>query len=153
MSDRIAVFNRGRCAQCDVPERLYRTPRSRFVAQFFRGCNVLAADAMERSGGRADIRLAGVIIAGVPIGEGQVWGGHVAIRAEDVLVDGAPAGPHGKLSALLQDVTYRGTLLDYVFRLPDGQSLTATMTRRLISQPGSTVALAVAPDRIIPLED
>jgi len=153
MSDRIAVVNRGRCAQCDIPERLYRTPRSRFVAQFFRGCNVLTAETAERSGARGAIRIAGVPFTGVPMSEGQTWGGHIAIRAEDILADDPSPSTIGRLTGVLCDVTYRGTVLDYVFRLPDGQSLTATMTRRLACEIGSTVALSVEPDRIIPLED
>ena len=41
MSDRIVVINRGKSVQCDAPEALFRRPRTRFVAEFFRGCNVL----------------------------------------------------------------------------------------------------------------
>src|SRR5215472_4613896 len=44
MSDRIAVFDRGRCLQCDTPERLYQRPATIFVARFFRGCNVVTVD-------------------------------------------------------------------------------------------------------------
>jgi ABC-type Fe3+/spermidine/putrescine transport system ATPase subunit len=153
MSDRIAVFNRGRCAQCDAPERLYRTPRSRFVANFFRGCNVLTAETAERSGARSTIWIAGVPFAGVPMSEGQTWGGHIAIRAEDILADGPLRSTSNRLSGVLSDVTYRGTVLEYVFRLPDGQNLVATMTRRLPCEIGTTVALSIEPDRIIPLED
>jgi ABC-type Fe3+/spermidine/putrescine transport system ATPase subunit len=36
MSDRVAVFNRGSCVQCGTPESVYRRPRTRFVAEFFR---------------------------------------------------------------------------------------------------------------------
>ena len=36
MSDRIAVLDRGRCVQCDAPERVHHKPRTRFVAEFFR---------------------------------------------------------------------------------------------------------------------
>src|SRR5262249_58147722 len=52
MSDRIAVFDHGRCAQCDEPETLYRRPRSTFVARFFHGCNVLAISDLSSIGGR-----------------------------------------------------------------------------------------------------
>src|SRR5262249_42695814 len=51
MSDRIAVFDRGRCVQCDAPEPLYQRPRSRFVAAFFRGCNIVE---IARSRGRGE---------------------------------------------------------------------------------------------------
>ena len=41
MSDRVAVFREGCCVQCDVPAELFEHPRTRFVASFFRGFNVL----------------------------------------------------------------------------------------------------------------
>jgi ABC-type Fe3+/spermidine/putrescine transport system ATPase subunit len=152
MSDRIAVFNRGRCAQCDAPEQLYRTPRSRFVAEFFRGCNVLAAERIGVDGSHAEIEIAGFPINGVPMLGAHAWGGHVAVRAEDVLVDGAVAAS-GSLSGVLEDITYRGAVLDYALRLPDGQRLTATMTRRLAQELGSAMSVSIDPHRIIPLED
>ncbi|MFP3442495.1 spermidine/putrescine ABC transporter ATP-binding protein, partial [Pantoea sp. SIMBA_133] len=34
MSDRIAVFNRGKIEQIGTPREIYDQPRSRFVAQF-----------------------------------------------------------------------------------------------------------------------
>ena len=60
LSDRIAVINRGRCVQCDAPERLYKRPRRRFVAEFFRGCNVLEAELAGQGDGAATYRLAGI---------------------------------------------------------------------------------------------
>ena len=67
MSDRIAVINRGRCVQCDAPERLYKRPRTRFVAEFFRGCNVLEARMRRSATATATYRLAGDRID-VPLG-------------------------------------------------------------------------------------
>ena len=55
LSDRIAVINRGRCVQCDAPERLYKRPRRRFVAEFFRGCNVLEAELAGQGDGGGDL--------------------------------------------------------------------------------------------------
>ncbi len=70
MSDRIAVFNKGRLEQCDAPEALYRRPRSTFVARFFRGCNVLETSERSASGGKARYWIAGAEIAGVPVADG-----------------------------------------------------------------------------------
>ena len=50
MSDRIAVLNRGRCVQVGAPERIFRFPRTRFVAGFFRGCKRARGD--DRAGRR-----------------------------------------------------------------------------------------------------
>jgi len=41
MSDRVAVFNAGRIAQVGTPEDIYERPRTRFVAEFVGGSNVL----------------------------------------------------------------------------------------------------------------
>src|SRR5438093_2265288 len=66
MSDRIAVLNRGSCVQCDAPERIYRRPRTRFVAGFFRGCNVLDAAALQVGPDGGRITLAGTAVAAGP---------------------------------------------------------------------------------------
>src|SRR6185503_6215823 len=66
MSSRIAVVNDGRVVQCDEPERLYKRPRTRFVANFFRGCNVLDVAPMESANGKAPYRLAGAVLDGAP---------------------------------------------------------------------------------------
>ncbi|WP_413723933.1 ABC transporter ATP-binding protein [Sodalis sp. RH16] len=41
IADRIAVMNKGRIEQCDVPEAIYRRPRSRFVASFVGTTNLI----------------------------------------------------------------------------------------------------------------
>jgi ABC-type Fe3+/spermidine/putrescine transport system ATPase subunit len=153
MSDRIAVFNRGRCVQCDAPETLYRRPRTTFVARFFRGCNVLSASGAETSGETARFRIAGFEVSDVPLGGRTAAGIHVAVRAEDITIGpeaGAAACP---IEAVLDAVTYRGTVLDYALRLPDGQEIVATTTRRIEIEPGARVPLGVDPRHVIPLED
>jgi ABC-type Fe3+/spermidine/putrescine transport system ATPase subunit len=152
MSDRIAVFDRGRCVQCDAPEALYRRPRSTFVARFFRDCNVLAVTDLVREGDRARFRLAGAGVSGVP-SAGAGTGTHVALRAEEVAIGAAAAGAACQLSGTLDAVTYRGTVLDYELRLDDGQRLTATMTRRVDLAPGASVPIGIDPQHFIVLDD
>jgi putative spermidine/putrescine transport system ATP-binding protein len=41
MADRVAVFNEGRIVQVASPEAIYETPRTRFVADFVGGSNVI----------------------------------------------------------------------------------------------------------------
>ncbi len=152
MSDRIAVFDKGRLEQCDAPEALYRRPRSTFVARFFRGCNVLETSERGASGGKARYRIAGTEIAGVPVADGTTLAPHVAVRAEDVAISGGDGGSNA-LSGILETVTYRGTVLDYVVKLADGQSVTATMTRRIDLAPGAQVAVRIDPAHVVPLDD
>jgi putative spermidine/putrescine transport system ATP-binding protein len=42
MSDRVAVFNHGRIVQIGTPFEVYETPRTRFVADFVGGANIIA---------------------------------------------------------------------------------------------------------------
>ena len=54
MSDRVAVFRKGRIAQVDTPETIYARPATRFVARFVGHANVIEASAAERLLGRRD---------------------------------------------------------------------------------------------------
>jgi ABC-type Fe3+/spermidine/putrescine transport system ATPase subunit len=153
MSDRIAVFDRGRCAQCDEPETLYRHPRSTFVARFFRGCNVLEISDLSCTSGSGRFRIAGFEVSGVPLGDRTTAGSHVAVRAEDVAIGPLAAGAACQLPGVLESVTYRGTVLDYMLCLPDGQRLTATMTHRMGFAPGSTIPVGIESQNVILLED
>jgi putative spermidine/putrescine transport system ATP-binding protein len=51
MSDRIAVFHRGRIEQVDRPGELYARPRTTFVAGFVGTANVLTGDVARRIAG------------------------------------------------------------------------------------------------------
>jgi ABC-type Fe3+/spermidine/putrescine transport system ATPase subunit len=153
MSDRIAVVNQGRIVQCDAPERLYKRPRTRFVASFFRGCNVLTATRIGRKDGRASIEIAGTVIEGVPLDGDRPVGAHVAVRAENVLVGPLAESSLARIRAGLVETVYRGTVQDYLLRLEDGQQLVATTTRQIGVPPGSVVTVGFEPEAVIPLED
>jgi ABC-type Fe3+/spermidine/putrescine transport system ATPase subunit len=149
MSDRIAVFNRGRCIQCDAPEALYQRPSTTFVATFFRGCNVLEVDAP----GSGAFSLAGVGFPGVEPGARVTPIRHIAIRAENIHIGPDAAALRFRLSGRIKDVTYRGTVLDYTILLGNDRTITATSTHRLDVAPGATVDIGIDPDHIVPLDD
>lgn len=50
MADRVAVFNEGRIVQVGSPEEIYQRPRTRFVADFVGGANVIEPEAARRLG-------------------------------------------------------------------------------------------------------
>jgi ABC-type Fe3+/spermidine/putrescine transport system ATPase subunit len=153
MSDRIAVVNEGRVVQCDAPAQLYRRPRTRFVASFFRGCNVLNAIPAGQADGVASFEIAGTVIEDVPFDGRRASRAHVAVRAENVLVGPQAESSPARLSATLLETVYRGTVQDYLLRLQDGQELVATTTRQIGVPPGSLVAVGIEPAAVIPLED
>jgi len=87
MSDRVAVFNRGRIEQLGRPRELYVQPRTRFVAGFVGSANVLTGDAARRlaASDRAVSIRPERIAFGAP-GPGQLG---VAGRVVDVQFHGA----------------------------------------------------------------
>jgi ABC-type Fe3+/spermidine/putrescine transport system ATPase subunit len=151
MSDRIAVLHRGRSVQCDEPERIFRFPRTRFVASFFRGCNVLEA-RLEHAADGVALELAGRRLR-LPKRDSERAGARaIALRGETLLLDrGASADL--ALPARLEKITYRGVYRDYRLRLEDGQELSATLTERLPLAEGARVEVGIRADDVVLLEE
>jgi ABC-type Fe3+/spermidine/putrescine transport system ATPase subunit len=153
-SDRIAVLNGGVCVQCDAPEALFRRPRTRFVAGFFRGSNVLDAAVLGHSDGRLALDLAGTRLtlpaAGRPSGGTRAG---IAIRCEDLRLGSRGAAASVTFPARLEEIVYRGTNVDHLLRLGDGQRVQATATRRELDEAAGEVVLGCDPADIVLLED
>jgi ABC-type Fe3+/spermidine/putrescine transport system ATPase subunit len=109
LSDRIAVFERGRIDQLADPTTIYRQPATPYAASFVGDANVLACEVDGDPGERV-VRLADVI---VPVGDdvptGPAW---LVVRPETVRVEPGKAGA-GALAAVVGDVAFRGTAFTY----------------------------------------
>ncbi len=151
MSDRIAVLHRGRSVQCDEPERIFRFPRTRFVASFFRGCNVLEARLERQTDGMA-LELAGRRLRLPKRNSARAGPQAIALRGETLLLD-RTAGADLALPARLEKITYRGVYRDYRLRLEDGQELSATLTERLPLAEGARVEVGIRADDVVLLEE
>jgi putative spermidine/putrescine transport system ATP-binding protein len=104
MSDRVAVFNRGRLEQVDSPRALYARPRTVFVASFVGTANVLDGALARR-----------------------VTGGDrpVSVRPEHIRF-GPPAGDQVGLEGTLLDVQFHGPVSRYEVQV-DGAVLTVSL--------------------------
>ncbi len=151
MSDRIAVLNRGACAQQDTPEALFRRPRTRFVASFFRGCNVL--DATLAGGPSAVLGTTSIALPAVPPGSPPGARIGLAIRCENLRLGAAASSSRARFPARLEEIIYRGMTIDHRLRLADGQLLQATSTRRELSGDELEVTVGCDPADLILLED
>jgi putative spermidine/putrescine transport system ATP-binding protein len=105
MSDRIAVFNRGRIEQIGTPEELYDRPATRFVASFIGNTNFIPGHFLGR--------------AGVTI----------AVRPERIVL-GPPR--EGAVAGTITDIIFLGMARRYVVRLADGTECTVL---RQVSDP------------------
>jgi ABC-type Fe3+/spermidine/putrescine transport system ATPase subunit len=154
-SDRIAVLSRGVCVQCDAPEALFRRPRTRFVAAFFRGCNVFDAALEAVGNGTARLRLGGSSLVVLWEGRDAMPGSQigVAIRCENLHVGERAASCAVQCAATLQEIIYRGTNIDHVMRLADGQVAQATSTRRELDGDATAVTVGFDAADVVVLED
>jgi putative spermidine/putrescine transport system ATP-binding protein len=115
MSDRIAVFHRGKIQQLDVPARVYENPKNAFVARFIGENNRLDGRLEACDDGRCTIRLAagdvridGTLVEPVKNGEAvtiSLRPERVQIRAAGHTIDGH-SGCH--LAGMLQEIIYLG---------------------------------------------
>ena len=137
--------------QVGEPERIFRFPRTRFVAGFFRGSNVLEV-TIEPDGAAAVLVLAGrrlrLATSDTPAGPQAA-----AVRGESLLLGDHAREAELVLPARLQTITYRGVYHDYRLRLEDGQELSATLTQRLPVAEGSPIEIGIRADEIVLLEE
>ncbi|WDY56968.1 ABC transporter ATP-binding protein [Pseudomonas sp. PSKL.D1] len=102
MSDRVAVFNRGRIEQVDTPRNLYMKPATTFVAEFVGTSNVVRGDLAEQlSGSRQPF----------------------SIRPEHMRLGEPTHGQEVQVSGLLHDIQYQGSATRFEVKLDNGQLL------------------------------
>ena len=127
MSDRIAIFDKGRIQQLGTGEDLYERPTSVFVADFVGESNLLRG-RLERDGtGWALVRDAWRWRVDPALGGGEALGDgdaaalvvrpeHLRVVAEDAPRDGANG-----IEAAVTEVLYLGSTRKIELALPDGQ--------------------------------
>lgn len=108
MSDRIAIFDKGKIAQIGTTSEVYDQPLNRFVSQFIGETNLLDGIVTEAFDGCVEIALEGGhrIRANAP---NLQPGGKVAVslRPERLKVGGS-AGAENVIDAIVDDVVYQG---------------------------------------------
>ena len=148
MSDRIAVFNKGRVEQVGTPEDLYERPATRFVAGFIGETNFLAGRVLETDDAACLVDVMGVRLRAMTRGA-IVPGAEIviAVRPERIRLSTPNAGAAG-FSGELVDVVYLGNARKYVVRLPGGQECYVLQHAEAAEasglHPGGTVVLSWA---------
>ena len=139
MSDRVAVFNKGRIEQVDSPRNLYMKPATTFVAEFVGTSNVLKGDlARQLSGSERPF----------------------SIRPEHIrFAQGVCGGHEVEISGLLHDIQYQGAATRYEIRLDNGQNLCVNLANDQwqdatpLHQQGHVVTARWARDAMVQLNE
>ncbi|MBY8976746.1 ABC transporter ATP-binding protein [Rhodobacteraceae bacterium NNCM2] len=124
MSDRIAVFNKGRIEQIGAPHDLYEAPQTKFVADFIGETNFVAGPIEEAAGERAKVRgLSGQLSAPLSDGTAAV----LAIRPErlHVVSSASKCSDDNTLNGTVRELIYLGQSRKAIITLDDGTEVAA----------------------------
>jgi putative spermidine/putrescine transport system ATP-binding protein len=133
MSDRIAVFNRGRIEQIGTPRQVYDQPETRFVAEFIGETNLIDGVVDQVDASAARIRLKTGDMVGVTGATGLETGKNVfvSVRPERIVLQDAPSGGDSNaFAATVSDCVYQGDHLRVQLEGADGMSYIARLDRK-----------------------
>jgi iron(III) transport system ATP-binding protein len=133
MGDQVAVMTEGHIVQVDTPERIFQSPRTRFVASFLGRADFLPA-VVTASGLQFEL---GVLPHRAPLPEGTPV--EILVRADDLYL--AP-GQGGVVVAR----TFRGTHVMYRVQLPSGRVLHSLQPHTALYPVGAKVSVMVESD-------
>ncbi|MET4431229.1 ABC transporter ATP-binding protein [Mycolicibacterium sp. 624] len=139
MSDRIAVFERGRIEQLGTPEDLYDSPGTLHVATFLGESNVLPG--VTRQGvltTEHGVRL--------PAGDAADGTGRLVVRPERITVGPSASSGSATVDGTVSDVVYLGTDRRIVATTAVGELIARVPATDSTPAPGEPVTLSWAPD-------
>jgi iron(III) transport system ATP-binding protein len=136
-------MNAGRIEQIGTPQEVYDAPRSRFVARFIGGSNVVDGKYI----GGKHVEVAGQALA-IGLGDFPDAGRDMSfcVKTHDLeLVPDAAACGGNALPGVVRSHAYLGSHCDYVVDV--GQDLLIAAPATLDLRPGSRVAVRFRPER------
>lgn len=120
LSDRIAVINRGKLEQLDVPAKIYEAPVSSFVAAFIGDTNFFAGEISATEGDYCTITIPGFGAICAFNDKNLVVGQkvHLSVRPEKIRVTMNPPPPEkgariNVFNAVVTDIIYQGVYTKY----------------------------------------
>ena len=145
MSDRIAVINCGHLEQIDSARAIYLQPKTRFVAGFIGGGNVLACESDGKH-----VKLSGGEIIDLPQSAGATA---ICVRPEKVTILATPPVHFGNvLAATVVEHLFRGAVEQLQVRTAKGLELQATAGNHQWKR-GDAIWLRIDPKDVVPLRE
>jgi spermidine/putrescine transport system ATP-binding protein len=152
LSHRIAVMNRGKVEQMDEPSKVYRFPRSRFVADFIGQCNLFSGTVTHSGDGGVTLAVDGLGAVRVATTSTVAAGSpaSIALRPEQIRI-GAAAGAgiattENRFRGSVSDLLYMGDVTVYRVATEGGARVEALLAnsqtgRAKFFEPGDAVEM------------
>ena len=142
LSDRIAVFREGTVQQVGSPREVYEQPANLFVADFMGLVNKLPGSVAGRNGEAIAVDIGRHRLNVVAHRDATGTSVTVAIRPEAFAFGEGTAGRVNRLSGVVTDATFLGSIVDYQVDI-GGVTLRVQGERRSFCPVGSNVVLTV----------
>ncbi len=143
MSDRIAVFNKGRVEQCGAPGALYDRPANLFVAGFVGENNFLTAQIAGSDDKQVRATSAAGTFFATPAGA-RAGAAVIAVRPERVLLEPAEAEGITRLGGTVAERYFAGDHVRLVVRLASNEEVAVKASRidaEHLPEPGEDVII------------
>jgi iron(III) transport system ATP-binding protein len=147
LSDRVVVMNQGLIEQEGAPVEVYRTPRTRFVADFIGRANFISATVVNGRPGELTVKVYGQTVRLSTVKDSFAEGAKMTLIARPEMIQ---VGSQGELSGIVRRAAYLGDKFDYDIEV-GGQLLTVVDTdprHVTIYNEGSQVYLSLLADCI-----
>ena len=150
LSDRVAILQSGRIAQCGTPAELYERPRNRFVASFLGGCNIINGRLLSRENGSSVFETAVGNLTAARTTNSEVVS--LGIRREQLIFCATPAGKNA-IRGTIVDRAYTGPQTEYT--IESGGTILHVWEPRsaAVRSVGENALLTCAPESILLLEE
>ena len=148
MSDRVAIFEKGRCIQIGSPEEIYANPTNSFVARFIGDTNLFAADIKNGKASLSDIVIIDL--------ETQASGRFITIRPQDIVFATTQDNRENVFPARVESIQFNGISVEYSVKVHDigfRLAILNTSTSRHDITVGADVHIAITDNCIRILEN
>jgi ABC-type Fe3+/spermidine/putrescine transport system ATPase subunit len=125
LGDRVVVMNHARIEQVGAPAEIFEHPRTRFVATFIQGHNVLDGTVAGVDGRHVTVATSvGSFVVPRRNGAAPAPGDAVSFSVRAELLDEQPGREHmNRMSAVCHAIEYLGSVRRWDLRLADGRSV------------------------------
>lgn len=147
LSSKVVLMNAGRIEQSGTPADIYAAPRTSFASDFIGAANLVPAEIVHRDGEAFAVLAENVAI---PCDPALPGGKHtLVLRQEDLQIHKTPAA--GGFPAVVEARVFLGARVRYMLRVGEHR-LKALASPDITAQPGETVSVSIAPDRVRSLD-
>jgi iron(III) transport system ATP-binding protein len=150
VSDTVVVMNNATIAQQGSPRELHDRPKTRFVADFIGGANVLPCEVANVAGDLATIRL-GALSLQTRHCAGTAPQRHLAVRPNTVSL--LPAGSPDTLDGVVSKAIYVGEQMEYLVQTALGELFVTSADTEHPFAPDTPVAVALRQSDVVLLSD